>query len=67
MKVSTKNILIRQIPLKMLANTFGGFDLVWFYGMSTIVAYLMPNPLHKYIINIYNLLTDYIDNIFNWA
>ena len=22
-----------------------GFDLVWFYGISTIVGYLMPNPL----------------------
>ena len=23
--------------------------LVWFYGISTIVGYLMPNPLHIYI------------------
>ena len=26
--------------------------LVWFYGISTIVGYLMPNPLYTYILNI---------------
>ena len=25
------------------------FGLVWFYGMSTIVGYLMPNPLYVYM------------------
>ena len=29
------------------------FDLVWFYGISTIVGYLMPNPLYTYILNIW--------------
>ena len=33
-----------------------GFGLVGFYGISTIVGYLMPNPLHTYILNIYNLI-----------
>ena len=28
------------------------FCLVWFYGISTIVGYLMPNPLYTYILNI---------------
>ena len=32
------------------------FDLVWFYGISTIVGYLMPNPLYTYILNIYDLI-----------
>ena len=27
------------------------FDLVWFYGISTIVGYLMPNPFYTYILN----------------
>ena len=27
-------------------------NLDWFYGMSTIVAYLMPNPVYTYISNI---------------
>ena len=27
------------------------FGLVWFYGISTIVGYLMPNPLYTYIFN----------------
>ena len=26
--------------------------LVWFYGISTIVGYLMPNPIYTYISNI---------------
>ena len=24
------------------------FGLVWFYGISTIVGYLMPNPFYTY-------------------
>ena len=27
------------------------FGLVGFYGISTIVGYLMPNPLYTYILN----------------
>ena len=30
--------------------------LVWFYGISTIVGYLMPNPLYTYLLNIYDLV-----------
>ena len=30
--------------------------LVWFYDISTIVGYLMPNPLCTYISNIYDLV-----------
>ena len=26
--------------------------LVWFYGISTIVGYLIPNPVYKFILNI---------------
>ena len=33
-----------------------GFDLVGFYGISTIVGYLMPNPLYTNILNIYDLV-----------
>ena len=29
-----------------------GFGLVGFYGISTIVGYLMPDPLYTYILNI---------------
>ena len=39
--------------------------LVWFYGIPTIVGYLMANPLHIYVINIYDLLTHIVDNILN--
>ena len=28
------------------------FGLVWFYGISTIVVYLMPNSVLTYILNI---------------
>ena len=31
------------------------FGLVGFYSISTIVGYLMANPLYTYIINIYAL------------
>ena len=33
-----------------------GFGLVWFYGISTIVGYLMPNPFYAYMLNIYDLV-----------
>ncbi len=29
------------------------FDLVGFYGISTIIGYFMPNPLYTYILNIW--------------
>ena len=32
------------------------FGLVGFYGISTIVGYLMPNSLYTYILNIYDLV-----------
>ena len=32
------------------------FCLVGFYGISTIVDYLIPNPLYTYILNIYVLV-----------
>ena len=35
------------------------YDLVWFYGISTIIGYLMPNPLYTYISNIYDLVGFY--------
>ena len=31
---------------------YTGFGLVWFYGISTFVGYLMPNSLYTYILNI---------------
>ena len=34
-----------------------GFGLVSFYGISTIVGYLMPNPLYTYILNIWDLVS----------
>ena len=30
-------------------------DLVCVYGISTIVGYLMPNPVYAYVLNIYDL------------
>ena len=32
------------------------FGLADFYGILTIVGYLMPNPLYTYISNIYDLV-----------
>ena len=32
------------------------FDLVWFYDISIIVGYLMPNLLYTYILNIFDLV-----------
>ena len=31
------------------------FGLVRLYGISTILGYLIPNPVYTYILNIYDL------------
>ena len=31
------------------------YMLVVFYSISTVVGYLMPNPVYTYILNIYDL------------
>ena len=38
--------------------------LVKFYEVSTIVIYLMSNPVYAYILNIYDLETHFVVNIF---
>ena len=45
------------------------YYMVWvgFYGTSTLVGYSMPNPLSTCILNIYDLETHFIDNIFKWT
>ena len=45
-KKSCLNIYIKYI----------GFGLIGFYGISTIVGDLMPNPHYTYILNIYDLV-----------
>ena len=32
------------------------FGLLGFYGISTIIGYLMPNPHYTYMLNIYDLV-----------
>ena len=34
-----------------------GFGFVGFYGISTIVGYLMPNPLYTCVLNIKDLVS----------
>ena len=42
----------KNLTNKNLAVFFGS---VWFYGISTIFGYLMPNPFYTYMSNIYDL------------
>ena len=43
--------------------------LLGFYGISTLVGYSMPNPVYTYLLDIYDLLSHFEDNIFKqvWA
>ena len=41
------------------------FDLVWFYNISTIVGYLMSNPVFAYIWNILFESTFYTYTLLN--
>ena len=51
-KYSYLLIICKQLEFQV--TVFLG--LVWFDGTSTIVGYLMPNPLYTYILNIYDLV-----------
>ena len=44
-----------------LVGFYGISTIVWVYGISTTVGYLMPNPLYIYILDISDLLIDYVD------
>ena len=43
----TKQVVIHSTGLKSTA-----VKLVWFYGISNIVGYLVPNLVYTYILNI---------------
>ena len=53
--------------LEELHNVTQIISLVWFYGISTLLGYLMPNSLNIYVLNMYDLLTHSVDNVFKWA
>ena len=40
------------------------FGLVWFYGISTIVGYLIPNPFNIYIFNLGSIFSNEPELIF---
>ena len=39
-----------------MLNIYDLDGLVWFYGISTIVGYLMPNPPYTDLLNTYYLV-----------
>ena len=38
--------------------------MVWFYGILAHEGYLMPNPVYTYLLDINNLQTHFVKNIF---
>ena len=52
MKVEEEQLMIPRISYKLLDYRSRRNGLVWFYGISTIVDHLMPNPFHTYTLNI---------------
>ena len=42
-----------------MSALFNGSVWVGYYGISTIVGYLMPNPVYTYILNIFGLVGFY--------
>ena len=48
------NFLIPQPDMRQIGSLIFfyedilGIGLVWFYGISTIVGYLLPNPFYTY-------------------
>ena len=54
MQVNDQTVLFQTIQFSI--STVFWFGLLWFYSISTIVGYLMPNPFYTYISNIYDLV-----------
>ena len=56
---SQSNIIIHELftPKSTLTRSVSTYliGLVWFYGISSIVAYLMPNLTYSYILDIYEM------------
>ena len=48
--------LFNAKPSLYIYNKYIWLGLVRLYVISSIVDYLMPNPLHMYILNIYDLV-----------
>ena len=53
---NTKSSLYIYIEYIGFNAKYIGFGLIGFYGISTIVGYLMPNHLYAYISNILDLV-----------
>ena len=51
-----ENIGLELVVLHLKTDLEWHCGFVWFYGISTIVGYLMPNSLYTYILNIYDLV-----------
>ena len=54
----------RNLRMKLFQLTSVKLSLVGFYDISTLVGYLIPNPVHAYMLNKHDLLTHFVDNIF---
>ena len=55
-QVSALKTMLCAVHTLYKTNSCFWRDLVGFYGISTIVGYLMPNPFYTYILNIYDLV-----------
>ena len=53
MQIYLQNLPQGEIEKVKLSKDFN--ILVWFYGLSTIVGYLMSNLIYTYILDIYDL------------
>ena len=56
-EMHTLNTDHNNISLTMIDNSW--LDLLWFYGIPTIVSYLMLSSVYTYILNIHNLICFY--------
>ena len=49
--IKMKTIVRKPLMIKMIVFVHA-FGLIWFYGIATIVGYLIQNPVYSYILNI---------------
>ena len=49
------SISTNPIIIIIIISSSSSSSLVWFYDISFIVGYLMPNPVYTYMLGIYDL------------
>ena len=52
------------MPILYAATVYNSLFIRLLFGISILVGYLMPNTIYTHVLNVYDLLTHFVDKIF---